>query len=267
MASEIRQQHLSIPFMARELYTDVRKTRARQGLAWLVVAVSIWLLSVPAHATPEAPMPSFSAAYKVRYGLLRGTMMLELKESETAYSYETSLRPAGLVSWFKHGAISERTTLQTFEGTVRPLDYFSEDTIANPVRETTYTFDRQSGRVTGKYKSELIDMPMRDGGHNRISAHVALMHALQSGVEITDFSVFDRGRWKNYQFDIIDDQRVETPLGEFNTVEIRYSSADDDRSWSLHFAPALDYHPVMIVYRKGGKVKSRAQLTDYRVGE
>ena len=265
MASEICQQNRSIPFVAREIYTDVRKMRARQGLARLVAAASILLLSTPAHTVPDGPIPSFSAAYNVRYGLLRGTMTFELKENDSAYSYETSLRPTGLVSWFKHGVISERTTLLNIDGTVQPLNYFSKDTIANPIRETTYTFDRQSGRVTGKYKSELIDAPLRDGGHNRISVHIALMLALRSGTEIADFSVFDRGRWKNYQFDVIGDQRVETPLGKFNTVEIRYSSPGDDRSWSLHFAPALEYHPVMLVYRKGDKVKSRAQLTDYRV--
>jgi len=265
-ASEIRQLNLFIPFMALEIYTDVRKARPRQRL-WLLAAASIWLLAVPAQALPEAPIPAFSAAYKVRYGLLRGTMTVELKQTETAYSYETSLRPAGIVSWFKSGVISERTTLQNIDGTVRPLDYFSEDTIANPVRETTYRFDRHSGRVMGKYKSELIDAPLRDGGHNRISVHVALILALRSGMEISDFSVFDRGRWKNYQFEVISDQPVETPIGNFDTVEIRYSSPGDDRSWSLHFAPMLEYHPVMIVYRKGGKVKSRAQLTDYRIRE
>jgi hypothetical protein len=121
--------------------------------------------------------------------------------------------------------------------------------------------------VTGKYKSELIDAPLQDGGHNRISVHVALILALRSGKEISEYSVFDRGRWKDYQFEVISDQQVKTPIGNFDTVEIRYSSSGDDRSWSLHFAPVLEYHPVMIVYRKGGKVKSRAQLTDYRVGE
>jgi hypothetical protein len=265
-ASEIRQLNLFIPFMALEIYTEVRKARPRQRL-WLLAAASIWLLAVPAQALPEAPIPTFSAAYKVRYGLLRGTMTLELKQTETAYSYATSLRPTGIVSWFKSGVISERTTLQNIDGTVRPLDYFSEDTIANPVRETTYTFDRHSGRVTGKYKAELVDAPLRDGGHNRISVHVALILALRSGMEISDFSVFDRGRWKNYQFEVINNQPVETPMGNFETVEIRYSSPGDDRSWSLHFAPVLEYHPVMIVFRNGGKVKSRAQLTDYRIGE
>jgi hypothetical protein len=192
-------------------------------------------------------------------------MTLELKATETAYSYETSLRPAGLVGWFKRGVISERTTLLNIDGTIQPLDYLSEDTIADPIRETTYAFDRQSDRVRGKYKSELIDAPLRDGGHNRISVHIALMLALQSGMEVSDFSVFDRGRWKDYQLDVIGDQRVKTPLGSFDTVEIRYSSPGDDRSWSLHFAPALEHHPVMLVYRKDGKVKSRAQLTHYRV--
>jgi len=267
MASETCQQNPNIPSVARAIYSDVPKVWARHGLAWLVAAASIWLLLAPAHALPGESIPSFSAAYDVRYGLLRGTMTLELTQNEAGYSYETSLRPAGLVSWFKRGVISERTTLLNIDGAIQPLDYFSTDTIANPVRETTYTFDRQSSRVTGIYKSQQIDVPMRDSGHNRISVHVGLMLALQSDAEISDYSVFDRGRWKDYQFEVIADQRVKTALGTFDTVEVRYSSPGKDKSWSVHFAPAFDYHPVMLVYRKGGKVKSRAQLTDYRVDQ
>ncbi len=267
MASETRQQNPANPIVARKIYSDIPKVRAHHGLARRIAVASIWLLAAPAPAIAEQSVPSFSAVYEVRYGLLRGTMTLELKESETGYSYETSLRPAGLVSWFKRGVISERTSLLNIDGTVQPLDYFSKDTIANPVRETTYAFDRQNSRVTGKYKSQLIDAPMRDSGHNRISIHIALMLALRSDTEISDYSVFDRGRWKDYQIDVIDDQGAATPLGNFDTVEIRYSSPGTDKSWSLHFAPALEHHPVMLVYREGGKVKSRAQLTDYRADE
>jgi len=267
MASETCQQNPNIPSVARAIYSDVLKAWARHGLAWLVAVASIWLFLAPAHALPGESIPTFSAAYNVRYGLLRGTMTLELKRNETGYSYETSLRPAGLVSWFKRGVISERTTLLNIDGAIQPLDYFSRDTIANPIRETTYTFDRQSGRVAGKYKSQQIDAPMKDNGHNRISVHIGLMLALQSDTEVSDYSVFDRGRWKDYEFEVIADQRVKTALGTFDTVEVRYSSPGKDKSWSVHFAPAFDYHPVMLVYRKGGKVKSRAQLTDYRVDQ
>jgi hypothetical protein len=194
-------------------------------------------------------------------------MTLELEQRDTEYSYQTSLRPRGFASWLRRGEIREITTLTFVDGVVRPLNYVNTDTIARPHRRADYFFDRPVGHVTGKYKSQMVDVPMRANGHSRISAHVAIMLALQSGTELSGISVFDRGRWKNYRFEIIRNQPVETPSGNFDTVEVRYASADNEKSWSLHCAGALNYLPVMIVYREGGKMKSRAELTEYRLAD
>ena len=171
-----------------------------------------------------------------------------------------------MVSWFRNGRIVERTALEIANGTARPLDYVSTDTIARPTRNTSYIFDQVTGRVTGEYKTQVIDQPMRPGGHNRISGQVGIMLALKSGSEISRFPIFDRGRWKDYEFEIAGEQDVDTPSGRFSTVEIRYASLEDEKSWSLYCAPSLNYMPVMIVYREEGKTKSRAELTEYRIG-
>lgn len=235
-------------------------TYSRRFARMLAVA-SLCLLATAQHASAQSP--AFSATYTVRYGVLSGTMTLELKPLDSGYVYETSLRPRGVVSWLRRGEIRETTTLRTVVGRVRPLDYVSVDTIARPHRRTSYVFDQPVGRVTGEYKSQAVDVPMRSGGHNRISAHVAIMHALQSGAEQTGFAVFDRGRWKDFEIEVIRDQFAKTPFGEFETVEIRYSSENSEKSWSLHCAPKLNFAPVSIIFREDGKVKSRAVLTAY----
>ncbi len=231
-------------------------------LVILIAGQGFW--PVTGHATSDAFMPAFSATYKVRYGVLSGTMTLELRNSGDGYVYETSLSPRGVASWLRRGEIREVTRLLTAGGAVRPLDYTNTDTIARPDRYARYAFDASAGRVSGEYKSQTIDEPMRDGGQNRISAHVAIMQALRSGEELSAFPVFDRGRWKDYRFEILPAEPVETPSGDFDAVEVRYAAADDDRSWSLYLAEDLDYLPVVIVFREGDKTKSRAQLTDYR---
>lgn len=222
-------------------------------------------LAAGAGAAAEAlgDMPTFSASYSVRYGILRGTMTLSLERQDDAYHYETSLSPSGVASWLRRGEIRETTTILAADDKVLPLDYASTDTIARPERRTNYVFDAAAGKVSGEYKTREVSAPMRTGGQNRISAQVAIMRALQAGDEITRLPVFDRGRWKEFEFTVLPDQSADTPSGRFDTVEVRYSSPGDKRAWSLHCAPALDYLPVMIVFREGNKVKSRARLTDY----
>lgn len=219
----------------------------------------------PQAATSET-LPTFDATYTVRYGILKGTMTLQLSRNDTSYQYETSLRPRGVASWIRRGEIKERSALDILGATVRPLNYVSTDTIARPPRNTQYSFNELPNRVTGKYKSSQIDEPMQAGGHNRISAHIAIMLALRSDTQIQQVPIFDRGRWKKYEFEIVGQQTVKTPSGIFETVEIRYASADNKKSWSLYCSASLDYLPVMIVFRDKGKVKSRAQLTSYRIG-
>lgn len=233
--------------------------RLNRALAVLGLALSASI----AQATTELEVPPFSATYTVRYGVLSGRMTLELRHLEDSYWYETSLRPKGVASWLRRGEIRETTTMALSDAGPRPLDYLNRDTVARPHRLASYMFDLESGRVTGEYKERAVDEPMRAGGHNRISAHVAIMHALKSGEEISAFSVFDRARWRDFELEIIPDQFAETPYGDFETVEIRYASTDKDKSWSLHCAPDLNYAPVMIVFRENGKTKSRAQLTDF----
>lgn len=190
-------------------------------------------------------------------------MTLRLSECKGGYVYETSLQPKGFASLFKNGIITETTYMQIAEDTVRPMDYVSTDTIADPVRTTHYYFHED--RVSGVYKSQQVDVAMMPGGHNRISAHIAMMMALQAGLNVPGFAIFDRARWREFGIEVFTNQEVKTKSGTFDTVEARYSSTDGDKGTSLYFAPSLSYLPVMIEYREDGKVKSRAQLTEYRI--
>jgi hypothetical protein len=244
--------------MIAEKYPIIRSVRGPT----IRIAVSLAALLFAGWAAAQ-PVPLFSATYKVSYGILHGEMTLELRRDEDGYLYETSLTPRGIVTLFRRGSIVETTSLTIDNNTVSPVDYRSTDTIADPTRKTVYLFDDPPGRVSGTYKEKAVDEPLRPNGHNRISAHVAVMHAMNAGTSMTTISVFDRARWRDFSFEVLPGQTVKTPLGKFDTVEIRYSSDSKNKSWSLHCAEALDYAPVMIVYREDDDIKSKAQLIEY----
>lgn len=226
-----------------------------------ITLISFLFLAAVSYAQP---VPLFSAVYKVSYGILRGEMTLELRQQdETGYVYETSLTPRGIVKLFRSGSIIETTSLRIEDGVLRPIDYRSTDTIADPTRNTVYQFDTPPGRVTGVYKEREVDEPMRPNGHNRISAHVAVMLAMNTGASMAAISVFDRARWRDFEFEVLPGKTVKTPLGRYETVEIRYASDNRNKSWSLHCAEALDFAPVMIVFREDDNIKSKALLIEY----
>jgi hypothetical protein len=241
-------------------YPKVRSVCEFAGLCILLISGLF-----PGSAASAQPVPLFSAVYKVSYGILRGEMTLELRQQDdSSYIYETSLAPRGIVSVFRRGSIVETTSLRIEDGKLVPTDYRSTDTIASPTRRTEYRFDTPPGRVTGVYKERQVDEPMRPNGHNRISAHVAVMLAMNTAAEMTGISVFDRARWRDFEFEVLPGQLVRTKPGDFETTEIRYSSKKKNKSWSLYCSEALDYAPVMIIFREDGDIKSKAQLIEFK---
>ncbi len=240
-----------------------RLTQSQQVCS--IITASVLLLAFVGTAGRAETIPTFSATYAVRYGLLRGEMTLALKaDGDSGYVYETALRPRGFVTLFRRGAVEETSLLETRDGRLYPVLYRSADTISRPARETEYRFDTASGRVTGTYKSRVVDEPMRAGGHDRISVQVAVMQALNEGQELAGFPVFDRARWRDFDFEVVPGRTASVPFGDFETIEIRYASSKKNKSWSLHCAAAIGFVPVMIVFREDGDVKSRAELVEYR---
>lgn len=227
------------------------------------LVLAAFVLGATSLIAAAEPLPDFEARYTVRYGPLKGVMVLRLSRRGNGYTYETSLQPKGLASLFVRGMIHETTNLIDDGVTVRPVDYTSIDRIADPVRTTRYFFSDE--RVAGNYKGRQIELPMRAGGHNRISVHIALMIALRRGVAINGFPIFDRAQWKEYRFEVIPHQIVRTASGKYDTIEVRYTSADGDKGSSLYFAPSLSYLPVMVAYREEDNVKSHAQLDEYKI--
>ena len=240
-------------------YPEVR--RLGKIAPYCITLIAGLLLAAGACAQP---VPLFSAKYKVSYGILRGEMTLQLRQDGASdYVYETSLSPRGIVTVFRRGSIIETTSLQIEDGNLRPLEYRSTDTIADPTRHVVYRFDDPPGRVTGEYKERAVDEPMRPNGHNRISAHVEIMLAMNMGADMTGVPVFDRARWRDFNFEVLPGQLVKTKVGDFETTEVRYSSEKKNKSSSLYCAQSLDYAPVMIIYREDGDIKLKAQLIEY----
>ncbi|MEJ2604496.1 MAG: DUF3108 domain-containing protein [Gammaproteobacteria bacterium] len=233
------------------------------GIVVAVLLLSALFAAPDVPAAPGGALPPFEATYTVSYGPLRATMQLRLSRSGDGYLYETSLQPRGLASLLRRGVIHEKTFFLVDGDNVRPLEYERTDTIADPARMARYHFE--GDHVGGIYKSREIDLPMRDGGQNRISVHVALMQRLRSDRAIGAFPVFDRSRWKDYEFDVLPAREIETRSGSYEAVEVRYSSPGDDKGTSIFFAPALSYLPILIEYVESGDVKSRARLDDYRI--
>ena len=261
-------QNLSTPIWSSYIYSEIRNEMMYplryQGIVALAAIAAAGILAQPLHALSDKSLPGFSASYTVHYGVLSGKMTLDLRQRDNGYRYETTLTPRGVANVLRRGTIRETTMIESQNGAVRPLDYLNIDTIARPNRRTRYVFNQRDARVSGEYKEQSIDVPLRVGGQNRISAHVAIMQALKSGMNPAAFAVFDRGRWRDYEFEVVPGQIAETPFGEFETIEVRYSSDSKAKSWSLHCAPSLHFTPVLIVYREAGKTKSRAELTTYR---
>ena len=87
-----------------------------------------------------------------------------------------------------------------------------------------------------------MDLP--EGTLDKFAQQIVLMQELQDGVERHFYEVADGGRLKTYGYTDGGEERVEVPLGRFDTVRMLRSKQGKPPRLTLWCAPSLHYLPV-----------------------
>jgi len=224
------------------------------------------LLAAPARpALADLGIPEFEAVYKVRVSIARGEMRLKLDRRDGVSVYSSELEPSGFVSMFKRGVIAESSRFEYGGGQVRPLEYRLTDTISEN-RDAHYVFEWPAGRVTGWSRGEPVAAELSGHTVDRLLLQIAIMSDLMHDRDVRQYTLFDRAREKHYTIDVGDRGRARTPAGDFEVVDVSYTSEDGTKAILLKCAPQLHYLPVTIHQVEDGEVKSRAELVRYTFG-
>ena len=207
----------------------------------------------PTAATPAAALRPYEATYAFIWkGFTAGTSTFTLRrESATQWTYRSETHPRGLFRLVPQASRTLTSRLEVSDdGQVRPLWITDvEDGASEP--QSHVQFDWTAMRATGSVEGQAIDMPLKAGVQEDLSAQLSLMLALARGQPPAQFSVFDKSGIRDYRYERAGSETLQTAIGEVATEVYRSSKQYSPRTTRYWCAPSLGFLPVKVEQRRG----------------
>lgn len=191
-----------------------------------------------AQTTVQADPTPFRAEYHADYkGLpVSATGVRELTVlPDGHYRFSSTAR-----SFF--ASISEQTLFSWEDGAV-PIKYQYSRKGLGKNRQDVIAFDHSANLATYQDRSHDIGPATLDKLLYQIRMREDLLQAHNTGSKwpAMHYEVADRGQLRQYDFEIVGEEVVETRLGRFNTVKAIRVRNDDDRKTAFWLAPDYDF--------------------------
>lgn len=236
-------------------------------------------LSQPLTSRPDKPMMAlkpFVATYMISAMGLEGinvTNSLSLDKATSdrqAYHFKSYSMPVGLLAFKKDETRDEQSAGLVLAGKLQPERYSFLQLRDNEThRNVEINFDWLRQEATNHHKDKNSKWTMTVPLHttDKLSYQLALMLKLANNPEKRfSLDVADGGRIKNYDFEILGEERVYTSLGSYKTIKIHHHRYHKDKNITLWCAPKLNYLPVKIIQEESGKPTFISTLISYQEG-
>lgn len=218
-----------------------------------VVAVVAWLLALfclpsAAHAEDGPLLRPFTAVYTVHrddIGVIGENQRTLSTGKDGRYVYESVARATGWVAWMFKDEVVERSTWTYADSHIRPLEYIYDRSRGRTQRRVRLAFDWERKLVTNTIGKDAWRMPIPEGAQDKLVYQLSLMRDMQrpNRPSLT-YRIADGGTLKTYQFAVLGEEDISTPLGKLRTIKIE--RINDKRDTTVWLAPRLQYLPVRI---------------------
>jgi len=216
-----------------------------------------------AETAPPALRP-FVAVYEAKAMVLGlggdVTMQLAPAEEPGIYVFRTTSNPQGLARL----VADEETECSRFrydEDGFQPL-YYHEDAGDD---SSTVRFRPEEDTAVATYKGREASLELRPGTLDRASQQMVVRHELATATaELGPYTTIERNEYRTIEYRPEGTRVVDSPAGSYHTVAFRRQRVGSSRSVLIHYAPKLDWMPVMIEQFKGDEKQVTARLKNYR---
>ncbi len=204
------------------------------------------LWSYALYGADSFPSP-FTAHYKVYADGLpvgKGTRTLSFRQNGEL-QFDSIAETTGLISFFKHIRIEERTVFTQVGGKIRPKEYSYHQTGSKP-RLTTISFDWSKKVAKNTFKDQTQEILLDEGTLDKLLYQVVLMQELEQGKRQLNYKIADKGKISTYIPTFIGEVHVKTGIGNLKTLKYQRVSSNKKRPTTLWCAPSLHYLPVQV---------------------
>lgn len=198
-------------------------------------------------AASAAPLPDdFTVTYDFsRNSLNVGKVIRRLhKADDGMYVFESVSEATGFIALFVRDEILERSKWIYAHDRPKPLQYVYKREGGKKERHVKLSFDWEDGIVTNTINNDPWQMDIPPETQDKLLYQLTMMIDLQAGKKTLRYDIADGGILKEYEFAVLGEERIETPVGRLETVKLK--RIGDERHTTIWCARKLDYLPVRI---------------------
>jgi hypothetical protein len=218
-----------------------------------LLSLILLVAGLAAHADPVDLQP-FKAVYNAEWkGLTAASSTMELRKSGTdSYTYSSVSNARGLFRLAFSQTLTQTSAFRVVDGRVVPVSFTGADEKERPIN---LSFDWQRKHVTGVAKGHDVDLELPDGAQDPMSLQIASMRDLAASKLQDKGWLVDSDQVKEFESHREGTARIDTALGELDTVIYTSQNVGSDRITRTWVAPALGYLPVRAERLRGSKLE------------
>jgi len=192
------------------------------------------------------------------YDVYRGGLKIaKMKRILTINGIENSLysetKTTGIVSLFRKDKIIEKSIWESSNGKLVPKFYEYLRTGSKKERNVTVEFDWYKNQITNSVDGDSWKMAATKGMLDKLLYQLSIMMDLKQGKSILTYQIADGGKEKNYIFEVVGEEEIDTKLGKLKTLKLVRKREDSDRESIFWSAPEMHYLPVKIEITEDGE--------------
>jgi len=205
---------------------------------------------------------NIQAFFEVSYKLYRdNTKIAQMerrfyKKESNNYVFSSESKTTGLISLFRKDHIIE-TSVWNYSGqNIIPLHYSYKRT-GGKKRDVEINFNWNDQQIINRVNDSVWRMKTKAGILDKLLYQLVVMIDLKSGNIPERYIVADGGKIKEYFFEYIQDEIIETPIGNFNTMKLSLHKKNKQETF-LWCAYDLDFLPIKVITKENDGVLSKA---------
>ena len=251
------------PIQVFPVYVDMKINLCVPAKSYLanylqLLAVSLMLVFLsPASATDSQPYPEFTAVYDARInGIPLAEVSFSLRQLDNGdYVYQRKLTSVGIASLFGKKVSSATSRWRFTNNWIQVLEFQSSNEDGDADDNLHLVFNWKTAHVKNVSTADPWQTKMPEGTLDKLVMQLALLFELRDGSTEFQYPVAHQGRIKQYRFKQTGKEKIELPMGEYDTLIVERLDDDRDKTkiWSV---PELNYFPVRFLeLKKSGKKK------------
>jgi hypothetical protein len=236
--------------------------RAVARLTVAAIAVAVSVVAAPTGAAPAVPR-RVELMLKVEVkGLTVGEGRDVFEHDGRRYSVSTEARTVGVARLFKRVDEKRESRGAITPDGLRPAS-FRQERAGKPPNSATFDWERRT--LTLDEGGEFETVPLAPSTYDQTSLAYAFVFADPPKAPTFGVHVTDGRRVVDYDLTFAGRERIETPMGEIDTLHFRKVLVGDDRrGFEFWIAPSLYRLPVRIriVEKDGTAIDSQVVKVD-----